>query len=163
MSTIKVGFSTGQSVVSRTIRWFTKSRVSHCFLVVEDSFLGCDVVMEATAGGFQVRRLDVFSSGCTIVRVITPSAPLLFGVQEATRWIGERYDYVGLLGALVMIVAGWFKRKIKNPLHDSNSMFCSEAIVRTLQAANYPGASALDPASTTPEALLEFMEGQSAS
>ena len=42
-------------------------------------------------------------------------------------------------------------------------MFCSEAIVRTLQAANYPGASALDPASTTPEALLEFMEGQSAS
>jgi hypothetical protein len=57
-------------------------------ILVTDA-LGCDVVMEATEGGFQVRRLDVFSSGTTIVRILTPSAPLLLGVQEATRWLGE--------------------------------------------------------------------------
>jgi hypothetical protein len=62
-----------------------------------------------------------------------------------------------------MIVAGWCKRKIRNPLHDPDSMLCSEAIVRVLQAAQYPGAASLDPPSTTPEALLEFLDGQSSS
>ena len=158
-SKIKIGFSTTNSIVSRAIRWFTKSAVSHCFILFEDSFLGCDLLLEASAGGFQVMRFDVFAAKNRVVRLVPLSQPILYGVQEATRWLGDSYDYLGLVGSAVMMVARWAKRKIKNPLHAPRSMFCSEAIVRALQTANYPGASGLDPASVTPEDLLEFLEG----
>ena len=79
-------------------------------------------------------------------------------VRAVDRWIGEvGYDYEGLLGNAVAKIANWCRLKVRSVAHAPRSMFCSEAIVRVLQLANYPGAEKLVPWKVTPEDLLEFL------
>lgn len=155
---VKVGFSTQKkNVLSRIIRWFTKSQASHAWLFVGDSFLGMDMVLQATEGGFQLMTFEAFKSRNDIVALIEPPQSIFPGIQKATTWLGENYDYFGLFGSAVVIFGRWLKRKWKNPLNGAHSMFCSEAVVYVLQASDYPGAADLDPSSTTPQDLMDFL------
>lgn len=151
----RIGFSTSDAWYSRIIRRFTKSEVSHTFLLVE--VLGRDLVFEEGPDGFHARTVENFSKGNRIVRVIEPKYPIDAGVEAAFVWLGQRYDYVGLLGMFFVMVARWFGKKIHNPMSSASSMFCSEAGARVLQLSGYPGSEALDPAATTPMDLMEFL------
>lgn len=155
---IRVGFSTcRKNLISRIIRWFSKSQTSHAWLLLEGSFLGMDMVLQATEGGFQLTPYETFKSGNDVVCLIEPVCPLDEGVRKAADWLGGNYDYFGLIGSAVVLIGRWFKRKWKNPLNAPHAMFCSEAVVYVLQAANYPGAAALDPSATTPQDLMDFL------
>lgn len=156
---IRVGFSTRtKSIFSRLIRWFTGSSVSHAWLVYDDAFFGEDMVIEATEVGFRLIPLANFKAeGNDVVAVVEPKSPLDVGLRAARTWIGESYDFGGLLGASVVILGRWLKRKWRNPLDSPRSMFCSEAVVMVLQASSYPGAEKLDPSATTPQDLLNFL------
>jgi hypothetical protein len=156
---IRVGFSTHtNNIMSRVIRWFTHSKVSHVWLLVEDTFFGVDMVMEATETGFRlIPYANFVAEGNTIVAVLEPAYPLDTGVQTAVHWLGERYDFAGLFGSAFVMLGRWLKRKWRNPLDAPKSMFCSEAVTRVLQASAYPGAEALDSSATTPQDLLVFL------
>lgn len=155
---VKVGFSThGNNIVSRLIRWLTKSKASHAWLLVEDPFFGLEMVMEATETGFRLIPLANFKAeGNNIVALLEPSSPLDEGVKQAGKWLGEHYDFAGLFGASVVILGRWLRRKWRNPFGSPKSMFCSEAVVRVMQASKFPGAEGLDPEATTPQDLLDF-------
>jgi hypothetical protein len=155
---IKVGFSTRSNIVSKTIRWATHSRVSHAWLLLEGSFFGNDMVMEATEGGFKLVPYSAFKLANDVVDVITPRVSIESGVRASALWLGEGYDYFGLFGEIFVLIGRWFKRKIRNPLAERNAMFCSEAVVYVLQASSYPGANTLVADSTSPEDLLEFLK-----
>lgn len=156
---ICVGFSTHSgNVVSRLIRWMTGSKASHTWLLVDDALFGTEMVMEATEVGFRFITYSRFKAeGNDIVTVVTPAFPLKPGMRQAAMWLGERYDFGGLLGSAVVLLGRWLRRKWKNPLGSSKAMFCSEAVVRVMQAAGYPGSAALDPESITPQDLLDFL------
>jgi len=156
---IRIGFSTHQNnVMSRLIRWFTGSKVSHTWLLIEDAFFGVEMVMEATETGFRLIPYTNFKAeGNDIVAVLDPAHPLDAGVRQAALWLGERYDFTGLFGSAFVLLGRWLKRKWRNPFDAPQSMFCSEAVTRVLQAAAYPGAQNLDPAATTPQDLLDFL------
>ena len=158
---VRVGFSTRtKNIFSRLIRWLTGSKTSHTWLLFEDSFFCLPMVMEATETGFRLIPYDNFKAeGNDIVAVIEPPYPLDEGVQQAARWLGERYDFTGLLGSVIVLLGRWFKRKWKNPLAASKAMFCSEAVVWVMRAAKYPGSEAFDPEATTPQDLLDFFVG----
>lgn len=151
----RIGFSTSDAWYSRIIRRFTKSPVSHTFLLVE--VLGRDLVFEEGPDGFHARTVENFSRGNRIVTIIEPKHPIDTGVEAAFVWLGQRYDYIGLFGMFFVMVARWFGRKIKNPMSSASSMFCSEANTRVLQLSGYPGAETLDPSSTSPADLMEFL------
>lgn len=155
---IRVGFSTHEkNVMSRMIRWLTGSKASHAWLLVEDTFFGLEMVMEATETGFRLIPYDNFKAeGNDIVTVLEPPYALDVGVQQAARWLGESYDFAGLFGSVLVLLGRWLKRKWRNPVASSKSMFCSEAVVRVMVAASYPGAEAFDPEGTTPQDLLDF-------
>ena len=155
---IRVGFSTQlKNPLSRLIRYCTGSKASHAWLLVEDTFFGLEMVMEATETGFRLVPYANFKAeGNDIVAVLEPPYSLDLGVHEAARWLGRRYDFAGLLGSFFVILGRWLRRKWRNPLASPRAMFCSEAVVEVLQAAKYPDSSALDPASTTPQDLLDF-------
>jgi len=143
--------------MSGLIRWFTKSKVSHAWLLFDDTFFGLQMVLEATEVGFRVLPFANFQAeGNDIVAVVQPAAPLEDGLKDAAQWLGESYDFVGLFGTSFVLLGRWLHRKWKNPLASPHAMFCSEAVTRVLQAANYPGSEALVPASTTPQDLLDF-------
>lgn len=156
---VKVGFSTGKrSPVSAVIRWATRSKVSHAYLIVDDPTLGDELILEADRGGFQFCRYLTFKKSNNVIAEV-PVDLSAAAVQQADQWVGEvGYDYEGLVGEAIVKLALWFKRKISNPMHDPRSMFCSEAMTRLLQIAKYPGADTLVPQDTSPEALLEFLE-----
>jgi hypothetical protein len=155
---IKIGFSTNtKNPLSRFIRWVTRSQYSHCFLIVEGAFFGVDMALEADQYGFRLVPLEQFAKQHDVRLVVTPRAPLDEGVRQAAGWLGESYDFTGLFGMAFVLFGRWLHRKWKNPLRAAHAMFCSEAIVYVLQAANYPGAAELDPSGTDPEALAEFL------
>jgi len=116
------------------------------------------MVMEATEVGFRYIPFSVFSGKNDVLEVITPPHPLDKGVHMANAWLGESYDFVGLFSTFFVIVGRWLKRKVKNPGQSSRAMFCSEAVTRVIQASEYPGTVDLDPASVTPQDLLDLLK-----
>jgi hypothetical protein len=155
---VSIGFSTSDWWVSRAIRWATRARVSHAFLLLEGvSPLG-DLVLEAEWSGLRLSTLAKAAQGGTrVVETVVPAVDLAPAVLKALSWIGEEYNYTGLLGMFWVCLGRYFGKAWRNPLRNSRSMFCSEAVVYVLQEARYPGADALDPQSVDPQALADFL------
>ena len=159
MATVKIGFCTSDWWVSRVIRYFTKAKVSHAYLVFDDP--GClfgAQVFEAAWCGFRISTRSILTRGTTrivqeIPVAIDPSAAL--GVCE--RWAGTPYDYLGLLGEAVVQVGRLFGKRWRNPFAGAHHMFCSEACVYVLAACGEPRVAGLDARSTSPEDLLEIL------
>lgn len=151
----KVGFSTTQSWVSRVIRWATHATTSHAFLVVD--WFGEPCVVQADWTGFSVKTFKRFQEEAIVVALVTPQTPIDAGLPAAFDWLGERYDYAGLFGMAVVEFGRLLRRHWRNPWQSPRALFCSESVVKVLQAAKYPGAEHLDAASTSPEDLLEFL------
>jgi len=156
-TTVKVGFSTSNKLVSRAIRFFTRGKVSHTWLLVSDSFLGEDMVMQATMGGFQMLTFEAFRKHHKIVAIFDLNHPIIPGIQRVTQWLGFRYDYFGFFGAAFVVMGRWFKRKWRNPFDDSNALFCSEVVVDALKFGGFPGTELFDSSTTDPQMLLAFL------
>ena len=153
----RVMFTTSKtSWISKIIRWFSAGRTSHTGFVYYDQDWSRDMVMEATQGGYRIVPFEHYTN--SLVAIFTPKHPIEVGLAKSVDWLGQGYDYKGLIGMAWVELGRWLKRKWKNPLQSSNSMFCSEAVVRVLQGSAYPGAESFDPGSTDPETLLKFFE-----
>lgn len=151
-----IGFSTSNAWYSRAIRFFTKSRCSHTFLVV--SILGTWVVLEEGFFGYMARTLDDLRKHDTIVALYRPRHSIRAGVKASLTDLGQPYDYLGLIGMAFVMLGRRLGKKWSNPLASTHAMICSERVTRVLQGSNYPFTERYEPASTTPEDLLEFLE-----
>lgn len=154
---LMIGFTAGDNWIGKAIRFFTRQEASHAFMAWDDPNLG-RMVMEAAFDGFHIRPWDVALKGTRIVALIEPKgkgADKLLGA--CARWLGEPYDYPGLLGMTVTMIGRWFKQNWRNPAGGSKPMYCSEAIATGLQEVKYPGAEKLIPSETTPQDLLDFL------
>jgi hypothetical protein len=155
---VQVGFSTSNWWVSRVIRWFTRAKVSHAFLMLRDAGTLGDLVLEAEWCGWKLSTPAALTRGSTrIVELVEPKIPLEDAVVKSLSWLDEKYNYEGLLGMMWVCVGRVMGKRWRNPLRSHNSLFCSEAVVYVLQAAGYPGAGELDAESVDPEGLREFM------
>jgi len=156
---ISIGFSyRSGNLVSWVIRKMTHSDVSHAWLLVDDVTLRGKIVMEAGFAGWETESYEQFLAQNTVVATIDMKCDLSKGIEAAREWLGSSYDFMGLLGAFVVIVGRWFKFMWHNPFNSSKTLFCSEAIARVLQEANYPGAASLDPGTVTPQDLYTFLK-----
>ena len=143
--------------MSRIIRHFTKSEVSHAWLLLDDPLFECQMVMEASEFGLILTPFDKFRSKNDVITVIEPKAQLDTGIKAAGAWLGEAYDFGGLIGTAFVLFGRFLKRRWKNPFDSSTAMFCSEFVVKVMQASNYPGIEVFDAASTTPQDVIDFM------
>lgn len=155
---IRIGFSTSKTWYARVIRWFTKSKVSHTFFVVPA--LGHELVFEEGTFGWTVRTLEDLAKQDTIVALVTPKYPILVGFEKSLKDLGQPYGYGVLLGMFFVMIARSMGRRIRNPFRSAHSMICSERGISVLQDSGYPGSEHFDPATTTPEDLLEFVLGR---
>jgi hypothetical protein len=160
VSRIVVGFSTprGWNPLSAAIRRFTGSRASHAWLRVHDPLFGRDMVIEAHATGMRLIPFSLFRRTNRIVAIAYPSCDLGRGVAAAGAWLGRPYDVEGLLGLFLVLLERSLGRRTRNLCHGAAALFCSEAVVMTLQAGGFPCADSLSPDDTTPEDLLEFLQ-----
>jgi hypothetical protein len=157
---IRIGFSTAKrGILAWIIRTFQGSKVSHAWLLIEEHPLyGAPMVLEATLEGFREIAYEKFQEHSRVVDVFDIPYPVEPGIRAIGPYIGAGYDFAGLLGmSIVEAARRWCKRKVRNPFRSKSVWFCSEAVVRVLQAAGFPGAQALDPDSTGPEVLHAFV------
>lgn len=156
-----VGFSTSKAWYSRLIRWFTKSRCSHTFLLVK--MLGELLVFQEGPLGWGAKSFTQFKEENTVVDLI-PVEGLEDGFKKTLPQLGMPYGYLPLLGMFPVMVAkrlGWHMR---NPLRGIHTPFCSarnaQIIQDSPQCPFYERAKSLDPMSTSPEDLWEFLQGR---
>ncbi|BDG05522.1 hypothetical protein [Anaeromyxobacter oryzae] len=159
---VYVGFSTPRrwNPLSALIRAMTHSRTSHAWLLVEDPVFQLRLVLEAHTTGFRLVSLTRFVKDNKVVALVTPdpSHPLDEGLPAAGEWLGAKFDVLGLFGIFLTLLARWFRqRPWRNPFPTPSALFCSEAVVRVLKEAHYPGSAALGDETTTPAGLLEWL------
>jgi hypothetical protein len=159
MSPTRIGFSTSKtSLISRIIRWFTRSDVSHTFIVYYDDEWKRDMIMESEGGlGGSVRLRPFNPDDPDIVRIVVPKHDIERGMTKMVDRLGQVYDYGGLFGMAWVELGRWLKKKWSNPLQGSRALFCSELVAQVLIDSDYPGADQFDPASTDPQDLLRFL------
>ncbi len=151
---INICFSTQTGPLSRVIRWFTRSPVSHAMITFRDATLGKVMVMEATGRGF---RMVPWAGWCLhnsmkarfALRVAEDVQ--LTALQNLAEKLGAEYDYISLLGFL------WrrWRKRYDNPLDDAKRLICSEAVATFLGLC---GLKMDDPSSYTPNDLFVLLE-----
>ena len=153
----RILFSTTTNLISRIIRWFTDSPVSHCSLLYFDVDFGQEMVLESTLEGVRIIPYEVFKQHNNIVRVFIPETPLKQGFAKVGEKLGTFYDFAGLLGMLWVLLGRWFKRKFKNPWDNPQALFCSEFVAQVLRWSYYPGTEYWVPENMTPADLYRFL------
>jgi hypothetical protein len=160
---VYVGFSTPRrwNPLSALIRAMMKSKTSHAWLLVEDPLFGLRLVLEAHSTGFRLISFANFVRDNRVVAIVAPAHPLDQGMPEAGGWLGDEFDVLGLFGIFLTLVGRWFSaRRWRNPFTSARALFCSEAVVRVMKAAHYPGAGGLGDETTTPAELLAFFQAE---
>lgn len=122
-----VVFSTSKHLFSKVIRFLTRSKVSHASISVH--LHGVPVIIESTVGGVKIYPRAKFEKENTLVYEYEVLPDMYAELKRAIEDVGEGYDYVGILGYIPVIVAKWFKKKVKNPLASANKMVCAEFVV----------------------------------
>lgn len=149
-------FSTTNQIFSRLIRFFTKSKVSHCAIGLDIG--GMDMVAHATVSGIVLVPRSRFTENNTIIKEFIINQDIENNIVKVFEDLGVQYDYVGVFGfGLVNVLKRWFGLKIKNPLASSKAMVCSEFVVALNKYNNkIESWKDIDPETITPQELLDI-------
>lgn len=154
MITVCFATAKGRSPLSWLIRRLTNSRVSHATLSTH--IRGVPVILHCTVGGVQLTLRNRFEAHSKIVEEFAFNIDVADGLSAAIKELGDRYDYMGILGfAWVLFAARWLHRKIKNPLASPTAMVCTEFVLSIDRDDRIPEWRELDAERTTAEDLLE--------
>lgn len=150
-----IGFSTKpDNILSKGIRWITRSQASHTFI-----FLTNKVILEATFFGIKAYSWEKFKEKNKIIGIFQIKRDewlLEEGLYKAINRLGEPYDITNLLGqVLVKIVDILFHKKIKNFLGNKKFLQCSEYSYYYLKDCHIP-IEIEDIEAINPEYLLDF-------
>ena len=151
---IRIIFSTSSSWLSKLIRWVTRSKVSHASICVIAQGLPI-LVLQSTVGGVQAMSRTRWNRGNRVIKEFRSKIPV--SLEHACRLLGERYDYVGLIGYIPVLLGRWLGKKVKNPLASPRALVCAEFVLH-LSQGQIPEWKGLDPEGTTPEDLLEVCD-----
>jgi len=154
MDSICVCYSTSSSLISRLIRWFSRSEASHALLTFHDPFLEKVFVMEANGRGFMLTPWAKWRRTHKLLArfsVKMPPSNQVVSLKLLAEHLGSQYDYISLLGFLFR---RWVKR-VANPFSDPDRLVCSEAVAVFLRDC---GIGDFDkPETWTPGDLLTWM------
>ena len=152
---INIAFSTTNSLLSRAIRWFTRSEVSHAIITFRDDTLGKVFVMEANGRGFMLVPWSKWRTHNTMIaryRVGVEPELQLESLRSLAEMLGAEYDYKSLFAFLLRR----FSSRMKNPLDSSNKLICSEAVAKFLYGTLHDDMKVFSDYGTwTPEDLLK--------
>ena len=150
---ILVVFSTSNHLLSKIIRFVTRSKVSHCS--VWFPLFGVPVVLQASIGGVKPALLSEWVKHNKIVKKFKPLIDVTEGLGEAVKLLNTKYDYIGLLGYIPVLVGRWLKQKVKNPFASPTRVVCSEFVLRLDANDRIPEWNDLEWESTDPQLLME--------
>jgi hypothetical protein len=136
-----VGFSRTDSLISKTIRLFLGSNISHTYLRIHDEFLATPLIIHADWNGVEIMHADQFDKENIIIEEFEIiDEKLDVSLRKNLRLLGRRYDYLVLFGwAWTIAVRRWVKKKIEITIDDPKSIFedpkkiiCVDFIIKVL-------------------------------
>lgn len=135
---VRIVFTAGTHWVSRVIRWALRSSVSHVYLEYPSHMWGGRWAVEATKGG--VRKVQAKKARHHVKAEFICKFSPREGMAAAAGFVGAKYDYTGavVLG-IVALLWRWLRVKVRHPLTNSGSQFCSEFVSRILKESDLPG------------------------
>ena len=153
---INVCFSTTDSIISRVVRWFTRSEVSHCYITYMDQTLRRVMIMEVHWKGFILVPWDAKTlKGRKLVARYSINVPVedqLEALHRLTFYLGVGYDYFNLIPMALRRIRAQFQ----NPFNSEGRIICSESVVHFLNDCG--AAKLLHPHSWTPEDLYSYVK-----
>lgn len=157
MPALTLAFTSSSALISRTIRFFTRSRTSHTAIGLD--LFGTPFFLHATVGGIQMTPRARWLKTNRVVAEFTIVPDLHEGLQTALHHIGDAYDYRGLFGFFFVLLAKKLGRTRRNLFASPTAMVCSElALHLDLAGSKIQAWRDLDPERTTPEDLLQICE-----
>jgi hypothetical protein len=134
-----IGFSSSPSWISRVIKWFTKSRWSHCFVVWRVIGPADDDVLLIEAGEFQVQivTLGKYMRGNYEFEILDVSSLINSEKKkEADKKLVSKvetlYGWLQLIGfGIVILLRKWFGWKSKKNIWGRGKI-CSEVVAEYL-------------------------------
>jgi hypothetical protein len=154
---ITVGFSTTNKVMSKAIRWVTRSPCSHAWFCFNQQVVGVRqtqrMVAQAEWFGYEARprwRWDKQNILVAEFELVGPDASnAVHAMLE--QYLGSKYDYRAAALAGIWRLCG---RSIKGKFQDPVKLMCSEGVIRMLGHAGYHVAEHFDPETTSPKRLM---------
>jgi len=151
---VHVGFSTTAGWLSRLVRRFTRSRVSHCIVVYRCDIFQQEMVLEASGNGFRLiswRRWDRANKLIALYRLNLSDECLRMGMHRLADRLGDSYDTVSLFGFALW---RWLRLK-RVPFNSTDKLVCSEALALFLHWCGMPIHAIGE---MTPQSLLGMAE-----
>jgi hypothetical protein len=154
---VNIGFSTTNTWISRIIRWFMKTNISHSYVRIHDDTFGVDLVLHADWPGVVIWPAQKFDKeNVAIEEYEIDDIRLQASVRTNMRLIGKKYDFLNLIGWMpVIIFKDWFKRKIRNPLDDPKRLICVDFC---LHITNDAGITSLPYNVLNPKELRQWYQ-----
>jgi hypothetical protein len=150
---VSIVFYDGDSLVSKAIRWFTKSKVNHTAIVYDSEDWGTEITIEAASNGVIAHK----SSRKAKHKYIVSDPKAFEKLKTITSYLGEFYDYIGIVKfGLLLLWWKLLKIKIRKPLTNTKGQFCSELVARYL--ISFPNIEIKSPQWTSPGDLLIVCE-----
>lgn len=148
---MKIAFVTSaDNLLSKLIKWFTKSQWTHVMLILDDTVDGDSIIIEASA--LHGICLNLLSKYANRKLEIYKDIQDIWDINAIKSYIGQNYGYLQLLGiGLVKI----FKLK-HNPF--GKSEVCSELVLHWLLTTPYSSEfKDLDPNIVSPEDIYRIL------
>jgi hypothetical protein len=151
-----VGFSYGNHLISRIIKWFIDSDVSHTYIKIKGGLMGSDVAFHADPIGVVVHLEEVFDVENNVVEEYEiEDIRVEQSITRNLRHLGKKYHYWKLLNwAWVLTFRRWVKMKIQNPTEDPSKLICVDLVIRILNGA---GVTQLECGTMKPNDLREWV------
>lgn len=161
MYNITVCFSASEEWYGKAIRSITKSTVNHAFLEFGSNDWQTTQAIQIDQRG--IVQLPANKVKYKSVRRFRPKRngdeKLARGLKNCNGMVGRKYDWLGIFGFLVKLVIWYiFFKKIGNPWHKANQMFCSEFVTTVLQKSGFREVAHLNPADVHPGFLMLLLE-----
>lgn len=158
---IKVHWTTTNGIMSRLIRWVTKSKTSHSFVSIQVPETNLRLALTAEGEGFSAVPLQRYLKSN---KLIYEAELIGLPADESVVWLMEKYlgtDYDTGAAALVTIREKfsflWKKCKgfFRKILGDSGKVMCSESVIEMLQHAGYATVKEMVAEDTNAERLYQ--------
>jgi hypothetical protein len=162
---MRLGFSTSSSFISKAIKRWTKSKVSHCYIVYRDQTFCSDMVIHATDWRVKIIMYAEFARKTKVVEEFNlldgEGISGHKGLVSVAPLLDKKYDIWGLFGYMWVLIGRFFGRSWRNPLASDDKYVCSEFGGLWARDSGVPGFEDVDLETLTQQDLLEMVEDSS--
>jgi hypothetical protein len=147
-----IAFSSGDTIVSKAIKLFSRSEFSHAFVLFWDARWNTWLALGDNWNGFCLTPAKTENTLC----VATVQQDLKIGLTKNVDALGSGYNYPGILGMIwVEFGAHVLGKKLHNPFKSKSRWICSEIASHICIDSGVP----LDvvPADTDPQMLHDAL------